>query len=652
MPVSPIKMADAIRVLSMEAVHKAKSGHQGMPMGMADVATVLFSKFLKFDAAKPDWADRDRFVLSAGHGSMLLYSLLHLTGYKAVTMKEIENFRQWGSLTPGHPEVHHTPGVETTTGPLGQGLATSVGMAMAEAHLAAVYGKDLVDHRTWVIAGDGCLMEGVSHEAISLAGRLKLSKLTVLFDDNNTTIDGVATIAETGDQVARFKAAGWAVKVVDGHDHGKIAAALRWATKQDRPTMIACKTLISKGAGPKEGDPHSHGYTLFDSEIVAARAAMGWDAAPFTVPDDIAKAWKSVGRRGARVRKAWEAAVAASDKGAELTRAVKGQLPANAFEKLEAHIAAAVENKPVNATRVHSGSALDQLIPAIPEMIGGSADLTGSNNTLVKGMGAYDTPDYAGRYVHYGVREFGMAAAMNGMALHGGVIPYSGTFLAFADYSRAAIRLGALMQAKVIHVMTHDSIGLGEDGPTHQPVEQVASLRAIPNLLVFRPADAVEAAEAWQVALQQNTTPSVMCLSRQKTPHVRTSAGENQVAKGAYELLAADGEAAVTIFATGTEVGLAVAAREILQGQGKPTRVVSVPCWELFDQQPAAYRKATIGDAPVRVAVEAGIRQGWERFIGEDGKFVGMTSFGASAPFERLYKEFGITAEAVAQAAV
>ncbi|MBI1683298.1 transketolase [Caulobacter hibisci] len=651
MPVSPIKMADAIRVLSMEAVHKAKSGHQGMPMGMADVATVLFSKFLKFDASKPDWADRDRFVLSAGHGSMLLYSLLHLTGYKAVTMKEIENFRQWGSLTPGHPEVHHTPGVETTTGPLGQGLATSVGMAMAEAHLASRFGADLVDHRTWVIAGDGCLMEGVSHEAISLAGRLKLSKLTVLFDDNNTTIDGVATIAETGDQVARFKAAGWAVKVVDGHDHGKIAAALRWATKQDRPTMIACKTLISKGAGPKEGDPHSHGYTLFDSEIVASRAAMGWDAAPFTVPDDIAKAWKSVGRRGARVRKAWEAAVAASDKGAELTRAMKGQLPAGAFEKLEAHIASAVENKPVNATRVHSGSALDNLIPSIPEMIGGSADLTGSNNTLVKGMGAYDAPDYAGRYVHYGVREFGMAAAMNGMALHGGVIPYSGTFLAFADYSRAAIRLGALMGAKVVHVMTHDSIGLGEDGPTHQPVEHVASLRAIPNLLVFRPADAVEAAEAWQVALQQNTTPSVMCLSRQKTPHVRTSAGENQVAKGAYELIAADGEAAVTIFATGTEVGLAVAAREILQSQGKPTRVVSVPCWELFDQQPAAYRKATIGSAPVRVAVEAGIRQGWERFIGEDGKFVGMTGFGASAPFERLYKEFGITAEAVAQAA-
>ena len=651
MPVSPIKMADAIRVLSMDAVHKAKSGHQGMPMGMADVATVLWGKFLKFDASQPNWHDRDRFVLSAGHGSMLLYSLLHLTGFKAVTMKEIENFRQWGSLTPGHPEVHHTPGVETTTGPLGQGLATAVGMAMAEAHLAGRFGSDLVDHRTWVIAGDGCLMEGVSHEAISIAGRLRLKKLTVLFDDNNTTIDGEATIAETGDQVARFKAAGWAVKVVDGHDHGKIAAALRWATKQDRPTMIACKTLISKGAGPKEGDPHSHGYTLFDDQIRDARVAMGWDAEPFTVPGDIATAWKSVGRRGAKVRKAWEAKLAASINASEFKRAMAGELPASAFEALDAHIAKAVETKPVNATRVHSGSALDQLIPAIPEMIGGSADLTGSNNTLVKGMGAFDAPEYTGRYVHYGVREFGMAAAMNGMSLHGGVIPYSGTFLAFADYSRAAIRLGALMEARVIHVMTHDSIGLGEDGPTHQPVEQVASLRAIPNLLVFRPADAVEAAECWKVALQSARTPSVMTLSRQKTPHVRTAGGDLS-AKGAYELLAAEGgEAQVTIFASGTEVGVAVAARDILQAKGKPTRVVSTPCWELFDKQDAAYQASVIGTAPVRVAVEAGIRMGWERFIGENGKFVGMKSFGASAPFERLYKEFGITAEAVAEAA-
>ena len=651
MPVSPIKMADAIRVLSMEAVHKAKSGHQGMPMGMADVATVLWSKFLKFDASKPDWADRDRFVLSAGHGSMLLYSLLHLTGFKAMTMKEIENFRQWGSLTPGHPEVHHTPGVECTTGPLGQGLATAVGMAMAEAHLAGRFGADLVDHRTWVIAGDGCLMEGVSHEAISIAGRLKLSKLTVLFDDNNTTIDGVATISETGDQVARFKAAGWAVKVVDGHDHGKIAAALRWATKQDRPTMIACKTLISKGAGPKEGDPHSHGYTLFDPEIAASRVAMGWDAAPFTVPDDIAKAWKSVGRRGAGIRKRWDAGLKASAQGAEFTRAMSGQLPAGAFEAVDAHIATVAASKPANATRVHSGSALEHLIPSIPEMIGGSADLTGSNNTFVKGMKPFDAPDYAGRYVHYGVREFGMAAAMNGMALHGGVIPYSGTFLAFADYSRAAIRLGALMGAKVIHVMTHDSIGLGEDGPTHQPVEHVASLRAIPNLLVFRPADAVETAECWKIALEQAATPSVMCLSRQKVPGVRDTAAENLSAKGAYELLAAEGgEAAVTIFASGTEVSVAVAARDILQGQGKPTRVVSTPCWELFEQQDAAYKASVIGQAPVRVAVEAAVRMGWERFIGEDGKFVGMTGFGASAPYERLYQAFGITAEAVAAA--
>ncbi|WP_297507575.1 transketolase [uncultured Caulobacter sp.] len=651
MPVSPIKMADAIRVLSMDAVHKAKSGHQGMPMGMADVATVLWSKFLKFDASQPNWHDRDRFVLSAGHGSMLLYSLLHLTGFKAVTMKEIENFRQWGSLTPGHPEVHHTPGVETTTGPLGQGLATAVGMAMAEAHLSSRFGHELVDHRTWVIAGDGCLMEGVSHEAISIAGRLRLRKLTVLFDDNNTTIDGEATIAETGDQVARFKAAGWAVKVVDGHDHGKIAAALRWATKQDRPTMIACKTLISKGAGPKEGDPHSHGYTLFDDQIREARLAMGWDAAPFTVPDDIAKAWKSVGRRGAKVRKAWEGKLAASIQASEFKRAMAGELPAGAFEALDAHIAKALETKPVNATRVHSGSALDQLVPAIPEMIGGSADLTGSNNTLVKGMGAFDAPGYEGRYVHYGVREFGMAAAMNGMALHGGVIPYSGTFLAFADYSRAAIRLGALMEARVIHVMTHDSIGLGEDGPTHQPVEQVASLRAIPNLLVFRPADAVEAAECWKVALQQARTPSVMTLSRQKTPHVREQGGDLS-AKGAYELLPAEGgEAQVTIFASGTEVGVAVAARAILQAEGKPTRVVSTPCWELFAKQDAAYQASVIGTAPVRVAVEAGVRMGWERFIGETGRFVGMTGFGASAPFEVLYQKFGITPEAVAAAA-
>jgi transketolase len=645
-------MADAIRVLSMDAVHNAKSGHQGMPMGMADVATVLWSKFLKFDASKPDWADRDRFVLSAGHGSMLLYSLLHLTGFKAVTMHEIERFRQWGSKTPGHPEYGHTSGVETTTGPLGQGLATAVGMAMAERHLAARFGDDLVDHRTWVIAGDGCLMEGVSHEAISLAGRLKLSKLCVLFDDNDTTIDGEATIAERGDQQMRFKAAGWAVKQVDGHDHGKIAAALRWAMKQDRPTMIACKTLISKGAGPLEGDHHTHGYSLFDKEIAAARAAMGWTAPKFVIPEDIGAAWKRVGRRGGRLRRAWAERLNASPQAAEFDRAVvRNALPEGAFAALDAHIAKMAADQVNNATRVHSGAALETLIPAIPEMIGGSADLTGSNNTKTKGMTAFDAPDYAGRYVHYGVREFGMAAAMNGMALHGGVIPYSGTFMAFADYSRPAIRLGALMGIRVIHVMTHDSIGLGEDGPTHQPVEHLAALRAMPNLNVFRPADAVEAAECWRLALEATKTPSIMALSRQKTPAARLEGGENLSVRGAYELRAAEGGAAkATIFATGTEVGIALAARELLQGEGTPTRVVSVPCFELFETQPPAYQTAVIGAAPARVAVEAAVRQGWDRFIGVDGGFVGMHGFGASAPYEELYRQFDITAEAVAQA--
>jgi transketolase len=652
MPAPLQLMANAIRALSMDAVHKAKSGHQGMPMGMADVATVLFTKFLKYDAARPDWADRDRFVLSAGHGSMLLYSLLHLTGVKAVTMEQIRNFRQLGSNTPGHPEYGHTPGVETTTGPLGQGLATAVGMAMAERHVNARFGDALVDHRTWVIAGDGCLMEGVSHEAISLAGRFKLAKLTVLFDDNNTTIDGEATIAETGDQLARFKAAGWAVKAVDGHDFAKIAAAMRWATRQDRPTLIACKTKISKGAGPKEGDPHSHGYTLFDSEIAAARKAMVWTAEPFVLPDEAVRPWRAAGRKGARLRKAWEAGLAASPLKADFERAMAGDLPAGAFAAIDAHIAKAEAEKPAAATRQHSGAALAELIPAIPEMVGGSADLTGSNNTIVKGMGTFDLPDYAGRYVHYGVREFGMAAAMNGMALHGGVIPYSGTFLVFSDYSRPAIRLGALMGARVIHVMTHDSIGVGEDGPTHQPVEHVASLRAIPNLNVFRPADAVEAAECWKLALESRTAPSVMTLSRQKVPAVRTVvAGENLSARGAYQLAGAGHPAQVTIFASGSEVGVAMAARDLLEADGIGARVVSTPCWELFDAQPADYQAQVIGETDVRVAVEAGVAMGWEKFIGGDGVFVGMAGFGASAPAEVLYKHFGITAEAVAAAA-
>ena len=650
MTVSPQAMADAIRVLSMDAVHKARSGHQGMPMGMADVATVLWTRFLKYDAKTPGWPDRDRFVLSAGHGSMLLYSLLHLTGSPSMTADQLRDFRQLGSLTPGHPEYGHTPGVETTTGPLGQGLATAVGMAMAERHLNARFGDELVDHRTWVVAGDGCLMEGVSHEAISLAGRLKLNRLTVLFDDNNTTIDGVATMAETGDQMARFKAAGWAVRAVDGHDHGKIAAALRWAMRQDRPTLIACKTRISKGAGPKEGDPHSHGYSLFDVEIADARKAMGWPHEPFVVPEDLAAAWRKAGRRGAGSRRKWDQRFKASGHRAELDRALKGEVPAAALAALKAHADKMATEKPANATRAHSGAALAVLTPAVPEMISGSADLTGSNNTLVKGMKAFDAPDYAGVYVHYGVREFGMAAAMNGMAAHGGVIPYSGTFLVFSDYSRPAIRLGALMGLRVVHVMTHDSIGVGEDGPTHQPVEHLASLRAMPNLNVMRPADAVEAAECWAAAVQSVGTPTLMALSRQKVPAVRCEPmAENLSAKGAYEIDAASSEAEVTLFGSGTELDIALRARTLLEKDGIPTRVVSVPCWELFEAQPAAYQQKTIGKAKVRLAVEAGVRQGWDRFIGEDGLFVGMNGFGASAPAEQLYEHFGITPQAIVE---
>ncbi|MFI4933837.1 MAG: transketolase [Caulobacterales bacterium] len=650
MSVQPLTMANAIRALSMDAVHRAKSGHQGMPLGMADVATVLWTRFLKFDASDPQWPDRDRFVLSAGHGSMLIYALLHLTGFPSMTIEEIKTFRQWGSITPGHPEYGHTPGVETTTGPLGQGIATAVGMAMAERSLAARFGSHLVDHRTWVIAGDGCLMEGVSHEAISLAGRLRLSGLTVLFDDNDTTIDGRATLAETGDQVARFKAAGWAVKRIDGHDYGQISRALRWASRQERPTMIACKTLINRGAGPKEGDEHGHGYALFDEEIAAARLAMGWPHEPFVIPDDVAAAWRKAGRRGRTAHRHWRARLKDHHGGAAFLQTVKGELPEDAFAGLDAHIEKAAKDQPAAATRVHSGAALEVLTPAIPALIAGSADLTGSNNTYVKGMIQFDAPDYGGRYVHYGVREHGMAAAMNGMALHGGVIPLSGTFLVFSDYSRAAIRLGALMGVRVVHVMTHDSIGLGEDGPTHQPIEHLASLRAMPNLLVFRPADAVETAECWKAALLEAKTPSIMALSRQKTPAVRDRGGDLCL-KGAYELAAADGEARVSIFASGTEVALALAARELLQAGGYPTRVVSTPCWELFERQGAGYRANVIGRAPVRIAVEAGVRQGWDRFIGEDGLFVGMDRFGASAPFERLYREFAITAEAVASAA-
>ena len=645
------QMADAIRVLAMDGVEKANSGHPGMPMGMADVATVLFSKFLKFDASRPDWADRDRFILSAGHGSMLIYALLHLTGYKAATAEQLSNFRQWGSKTAGHPEYGHMPGVETTTGPLGQGLANSVGFAMAERHLAAKYGDDLVDHRTWVIAGDGCLMEGVSQEAIALAGRYGLNKLTVLWDDNAITIDGAVALSDATDQKARFKAAGWAVKAIDGHDIKAIKSALQWATKQDKPTLIACRTKIGRGAATMEGSHKTHGAALGAAEIAATRLGLAWDHEPFVIPEPVEKAWRKVGKRGGKDRKAWEARLAASSHALEFTRAMAGDLPERAFDALNAGLAQLVVDQPAQATRQSSGAALETLFGAVPEMIGGSADLTGSNNTFVKGTPIFDAPGYEGRYVNWGIREFGMAAAMTGMALHGGIIPYGGTFMVFSDYSRPAIRMAALMGVRVIHVLTHDSIGLGEDGPTHQPVEHLAALRAIPNLLVFRPADTVEAFECWQLALQHKTAPSAMALSRQKTAAVRTIASDDNLsARGAYELKTASGEARVTLFATGTEVPLALKAAATLEGEGTPTRVVSVPCFELFEQQDAAYQASVIGRGTVRVAVEAAIQQGWERFIGEDGAFVGMSGFGASAPAETLYREFGITADAVVAA--
>ncbi|WP_292020462.1 MULTISPECIES: transketolase [unclassified Brevundimonas] len=648
---TPEQMANAIRVLAMDGVEKAKSGHPGMPMGMADVATVLFSKFLKFDASRPDWADRDRFILSAGHGSMLIYALLHFTGYKAATKEELSNFRQWGSKTAGHPEYGHMPGVEVTTGPLGQGLATSIGFAMAERHLAAKYGDDLVDHRTWVVAGDGCLMEGVSQEAIALAGRYKLNKLTVLWDDNEITIDGKVSLSDAVDQKARFKAAGWAVKAVDGHDMKAIKSAMQWAIRQDKPVLLACKTKIGKGAATMEGSHKTHGAALGAAEIAATRLGLAWDHDPFEMPETILSAWHKVGRRGSKDRKKWEARLAASSQAADFTRAMKGDLPEAAFDALNAKIAELIETKPAQATRQSSGAALDELFAAIPELVGGSADLTGSNNTFVKGTPILDAPTYEGRYVNWGIREFGMAAAMNGLALHGGVIPYGGTFMVFSDYSRPAIRLGALMGVRAIHVLTHDSIGLGEDGPTHQPVEHLAALRAIPNLLVFRPADTIEAMECWQIALQTKTAPSALALSRQKTPAVRTvAASENLSAKGAYEIKAANGEAKVTLFGTGTELALALEAASVLEAEGTPTRVVSVPSFELFEQQDAAYQAAVIGRGTVRVAVEAAIKQGWERFIGEDGAFIGMSSFGASAPAEVLYEKFGITSDAVVAA--
>ncbi len=653
--VSHARMANAIRALAMDAVEQAKSGHPGMPMGMADVATVLFMQFLKFDSHDPHWPDRDRFVLSAGHGSMLLYALLYLTGYPAMTLGEIKRFRQLGSITPGHPEYGHTPGVETTTGPLGQGLATAVGMAIAEKHMAAVFGDNLVDHNTYVIASDGDLMEGISHEAIALAGHLKLNKLIVLFDDNGISIDGPLSLADNVDQVKRFEACGWNAWRIDGQDQAAIADALTKAQSSDRPVLIACKTQIGYGAPTKAGKASSHGSALGAEEIKGARKALDWDYPPFEIPDDVLGAWREAGTRGKPAHDAWNkrlAGLGASTR-ADFERRVKGGVPAaldEAVRKIKESLAATPKDI---ATRSSSELALETLVPALPDMVGGSADLTGSNNTRTKSMQAMTPSDFSGRFIHYGVREHGMAAAMNGMALHGGIIPYSGTFLVFSDYCRPAIRLAALMGVRVIHVMTHDSIGLGEDGPTHQPVEHLAALRAIPNLLVFRPADAVETAECWQLALQNKNRPSVLALTRQNVPQLRrTLDAENKCAAGAYEISPANGRADVSLFATGSEVSLAVEAQKLLTAKGVAARVVSVPCFKLLAETPEAARRAAIGDAKVKIAVEAAVRQGWDAIIGEHGAFVGMSSFGASAPYKDLYKHFGITAEAVAQAAL
>jgi transketolase len=652
--VAHARMANAIRALAMDAVEQAKSGHPGMPMGMADVATVLFTQFLKFDAADAAWPDRDRFVLSAGHGSMLLYALLYLTGYPAMTIEEIKRFRQLDSITPGHPENFLTPGVETTTGPLGQGLANAVGMAIAERHLAAEFGA-VVDHKTYVIASDGDLMEGISHEAIALAGHLKLNKLIVLFDDNGISIDGKLSLSDSTDQVKRLEAAGWTAWRIDGHDAAAIAAALEKAQSADKPVLIACKTKIGYGAPGKAGTEKAHGSPLGADEIKGARAALDWDSPPFEIPADILSSWRKAGERGKSVHAAWDKRLGALDavKRNEFTRRMKGDLPPalnDAVRKLKETLIAAPKNI---ASRSASEFALEGLVPAVPEMVGGSADLTGSNNTRTKAMTVLSASDYSGRFIHYGIREHGMAAAMNGMALHGGIIPYSGTFLVFSDYCRPSIRLAALMGLRVIHVMTHDSIGLGEDGPTHQPVEHLAALRAIPNLLVFRPADAVETVECWQLALENRERPSVIALTRQNLPQLRNRFdAENVCAAGAYEIAGSDGAADVSIFSTGSEVSIAVDAAKLIAARGIAARVVSVPCVELFLAQPEPVRRAVIGNARVKVAVEAAVRQSWDAIIDSDGVFIGMNTFGASAPYKELYKHFGITPEAVAEAAL
>ncbi len=652
MTVDQQRLANAIRALSMDAVQAANSGHPGMPMGMADVATVLFTQFLKFDPQAPKWPDRDRFVLSAGHGSMLIYSLLHLTGYDQPTMDDIRNFRQLHSVCAGHPENTELPGVECTTGPLGQGVAMAVGMAMAERHLNAIYGDNLVDHKTWVVAGDGCLMEGLNHEAIGLAGVNKLGRLNVLWDDNNITIDGDTSLSTCEDILARYAATGWHTVRCDGHDFADIARALAEAEADPRPSLVACKTVIGKGAPNKQGGHNVHGAPLGGDEIAAARDYLGWDAAPFEVPADILSDWRTLGARGAETRAAWEARLASSSARGDFERRLAGVADL-ASPALEGYIADLVATPQKVATRKASEMALGPLTEKLPHLVGGSADLTGSNLTKTKSTEPFGAANYAGRHVYYGIREFGMAAAMNGMALHGGVVPYGGTFLVFSDYCRNAIRMSAVQHAQVVYVMTHDSIGLGEDGPTHQPVEHVMSLRMIPNLNVYRPADVIETAECWALSLETPGTPSVLALSRQNLPQLRGAGDEgwtrssNRSAKGGYRLKAAEAARKVVLVATGSEVEIAVNVAKSLEGQGIGADVVSMPCTELFDGQTAAYKADTLPRDALIVSIEAGVTMGWERYTGLDGINIGIDRFGASAPADALYDYFGLTVDKI-----
>ncbi|MEX2520599.1 MAG: transketolase [Paracoccaceae bacterium] len=653
------RRAAALRVLAMDAVEAAQSGHPGMPMGMADVATVLFRDHLKFDAAQPHWPDRDRFVLSAGHGSMLLYGLLHLTGYADFPLEELKRFRQLGAKTAGHPEYGHGAGIETTTGPLGQGLATAVGMAMAERSMAARFGRQVVDHHTYAIAGDGCLMEGVSQEAIGLAGRLHLGRLIVFWDNNGISIDGKVSLSDITDQPARFRASGWDVMEVDGHDPEAVSRAIAEAKTGAAPTLIACKTHIGLGAPTKQDTAKAHGSPLGAAEIAGARAAYGWEQGPFEIPADIAAEWAAIGAKGAAESQEWAARLEGLSprRKEDFERVIAGEAPkklAGAIRKLKREVS---EAAPKIATRKASENALAAINPVMPETIGGSADLTGSNNTLTEGLGAFTAENPAGRYVYYGIREHGMAAAMNGMAVHGGVVPYGGTFMVFSDYARGAMRISALMAQRVIYVLTHDSIGLGEDGPTHQPVEHLAMLRATPGYAVFRPADAVETAEAWELALTRNG-PSVLALTRQNLPTLRTKhTNRNLCAEGAYVLAEAEGKRQVILMATGSEVEIAMAARESLQAEGIGARVVSMPCWELFAAQGESYRRKVLPRGAVRVAIEAAGGFGWDRWLsGERGDyrkaaFIGMEGFGGSGPAPELYEHFGITAEKAVAAA-